>query len=156
MRKCLALCAVLVLLSVIAGCSFPHNEFEETVQFYYRRAEYSYHSQEPVIAAERREVTGHRSDMDYLVTLYLMGPIDKELALPFPAGTRLEQIQKEEKSLTVKLSDTGRALTDVRFSLACACLSETCIGMGDFDSITIISGARSLTTSSEDLLLTDD
>lgn len=154
MKKRMAVCLILMLC--LAGCGLFRNDFEDTMTFYYRRAEYSYHVQEPVIAGEQREVTGHRENTDYLVSMYLMGPLNKELSLPFPAGTKMVQTHLEEGKLTIELTDTGKALTDARFSLACACLSNTFMELEDVSSVTVISGSRSLTTTAEDLLLTDN
>lgn len=154
MKKRLAVCLILILC--LAGCSWLRNDFEDTMIFYYRRAEYSYHAQEPVIVGERREVTGHRENTDYLVSMYLMGPLNKELSSPFPAGTRMVQTHLEEGKLSIELTDTGSALTDIRFSLACACLSKTFMELENVSSVTVISGSHSLTTTAEDLLLTDN
>lgn len=154
MKKRIVICLLLALC--LTGCSWFRNDFEDTMNFYYRRTEYSYHAQEPVIVGERREVTGHRENTDYLMTMYLMGPLNKELSLPFPAGTRMVQTRLEDEKLTIELTDTGRSLTDVRFSLACACLSKTFMELENVSSVTVISGSRSLTTTAEDLLLTDN
>lgn len=153
MKRLFACC--LLVSWLLAGCSFLHNEFEESASFYYPRKVYDYHGQTPVIASEVREVTGHLQELEYMMSLYLMGPLDKELGSPFPPGTRLVQVSQDDNGLTVELTDTGRALTDIRFSLACACLSKTCMELCGVESVTVVSGLRSLTTAQENLLLTD-
>lgn len=156
MRKSICCLLVCLLLLPIIGCSVMQNEFEDSASFFYRRKEYSYHDNQPVIVGERREITGHREDLNYVVSLYLMGPLSEGLVLPFPPGTRLVQTSLEGETLTVELTDTGKALTDARFSLACACLSKTCMDLVPVLSVTVVSGSRSQTTAAEELLLTDN
>lgn len=156
MKRVFACCLAILIMIATAGCSSLNHDFENTVSFYYPRVEYDYQAEMPVIAPEYREVTGHRNDLDYLVSLYLMGPLNNELVVPFPAGTRLVKTAQENASLTVELTDTGRALSDIRFSLACACLSKTCMELTEVQSVTVVSGSRRLTTTEESLLLIDN
>lgn len=145
------ICLILAAM-MLAGCSFS---FGDSTEFYYRRKAFDYYGVSPVIASERRDVTGHADDLNYLLNLYLMGPVDGDLESPFPAGTRLYEIQTEGSRMTVILSDTGKALSDPGFSLACVCLGRTCMHLTEAEEITIISGNRSITVMESDSLLTD-
>ena len=104
---------------------------------------------------EEREVTGYRDNLKYLLTFYLMGPISQELSSPLPRGTQLYSIGQDSAELIIELSDTASTLNDSRFSLACACLSMTCMGLTNAERVTIVSGSRSLTFASDNLLLSD-
>lgn len=148
-----ALGTALVLL--LSACAL-WNRFDDSVSFYYRKAEFDYTGSSPVIGSEKREITGHRGDWNYLVSLYLMGPVDGNLKSPFPAGTRLVAVRREEDTLIVELTDTRSALTDSGLSLASACLTQTCMEFTDVTAVTLVSGSRSITTTGEELLLTDD
>ena len=84
-----------------------------------------------------------------------MGPISQELFSPLPRGIQLYGIQQDSGELTIEISNTAATLSDAEFSLACACLSMTCMGLTDTDSVTIVSGSRNLTLNRENLLLND-
>ena len=130
---CIAL-AIILLVSLLPGCG---QKMKEPVTFYYQITNYQENMVSP-IAGEEREVAGYRDNLKYLLTFYLMGPISQE-------GTEL----------TIEISDTASALNDSGFSLACACLSMTCMGLTNAERVTIISGSRSLTFDRTNLLLSD-
>lgn len=147
---CLIL-SVLLLLSLLAGCG---QKLNEPVTFYYQKNAYEENMDSP-IAGEEREVSGHRDNLKYLLSFYLMGPIGKDLVSPLPRGTQLNTVSREDGALTIELSNTTSLLSDSEFSLACACLSLTCMGLTDAEAVTVVSGSRSLTLSRENLLLSD-
>lgn len=145
------ICIFLAAL-MLAGCSFS---FGDRTEFYYCRREFDYYGDSPVIASEKRDVTGHADDLRYLLSLYLMGPVDTELVCPFPAGTRLTDVQQDDGTLTVILTDTSKSLSDPGFSLAAVCLGKTCMALTGAEAVTIVSGNRTTTVTEADLLLTD-
>ena len=147
---CIAL-AIILLVSLLPGCG---QKMKEPVTFYYQITNYQENMVSP-IAGEEREVAGYRDNLKYLLTFYLMGPISQELSSPLPRGTQLCGISQEGTELTIEISDTASTLNDSRFSLACACLSMTCMGLTNAERVTIVSGSRSLTFASDNLLLSD-
>lgn len=152
MKKMLCTALVIVLLvSLLPGCG---QKIKEPVTFYYLITNYQENMVSP-IAGEEREVAGYRDNLKYLLTFYLMGPISQELSSPLPRGTQLCSIGQDGANLTIEISDTASALNDSRFSLACACLSMTCMGLISAERVTIVSGSRSLTFGSDNLLLSD-
>ena len=56
---------------------------------------------------------------------------------------------------TIEIWYTSGLLSDAEFSLACACLSMTCMELVNAEKVTIVSGSRSLTLSRDNLLLND-
>ena len=156
MKRFLITAAMFSLIFALFGCANDNNAGQDQVQFYYRRGEYTYGTDETVVSPEQRDITGHAEDLDYLLALYLMGPMDEELVSPFPASVRLLSVYQAADQLTVELTDAGKALTDAQFTLACGCLTKTCIELTDAVSVTILSGERSITMGAEDLLLFDD
>ena len=64
-------------------------------------------------------------------------------------------MEQEGTALTIEISNTSALLSDAEFSLACACLSMTCMGLANVENVTIVSGSRSLTLSRDNLLLND-
>ena len=147
---CTAL-AVSMLLSLLSGCN---QKPKEPVVFYYRKEAYQEKMDSP-IAGEEREVTGYRDNLKYLLSFYLMGPVSSGLVSPLPRGTTLYTITQEGAELTIEISNTAALLSDSEFSLACACLSLTCMGLTGAENVTIVSGSRSLTLSRDNLLLND-
>ena len=148
---CLILAAVL-LLPLLNGCG---EQIKEPVTFYYLRRNYR-EEMDGLIACEEREASGHRDSLEYLLAFYLMGPVDEELRSPLPRGTILFSLHQEGTELTLSISDTSSSLTDYEFSLACACLSLTCMDLVSVEEVTVTSGSRSLTLGRDSLTLTDN
>ena len=142
---------VSVLLSTLSGCG---QKLNEPVTFYYLKSSYQENLDSPIVG-EEREVAGHRDNLKYLLSFYLMGPIGKELSSPLPRGTQLYTVEQEGTALTIEISNTSALLSDAEFSLACACLSMTCMELVNAEKVTIVSGSRSLTLSRGNLLLND-
>ena len=142
---CLILTAA-TLICLLPGCA---ERVKEPVAFYYLRENPS-RGLGPEIAGEVREGSGHRDNLRYL-----MGPADKELTSPLPRGTVLYQLEQTEDGVTIGISDTSEALSDSRFSLACACLSMTCMELLPVKEITVVSGNRNTTIRRDSLILKD-
>ena len=147
---CLML-TVSMLLCLLTGCV---ERAKEPVTFYYLRENPS-RGLGPEIAGEIREGSGHRDNLRYLLAFYLLGPADKELSSPLPRGTVLYQLEQTEDAVTITISDTSESLNDSRFSLACACLSMTCMELLRVKEITVVSGSRNTTIRQDNLILTD-
>ena len=157
MRKITALLLAVVLLLGLTGCM----QTTDTATFYYARHEdsYIYGMDNAVIAGEYRDITGHRGDLKYLLTLYFHGPTSEYLHSPFPSGLVLRSVTQEANALHVELSASLTMLTGTDLTLACACLARTCFGLTDAESVTITSdglGFVSMTLTRESLLLVDD
>ena len=147
---CLILTAA-TLICLLPGCA---ERVKEPVTFYYLRENPS-RGLGPEIAGEIREGSGHRDNLRYLLAFYLMGPADKELTSPLPRGTTLYQLEQTEDAVTIGISDTSEALSDSGFSLACACLSMTCMELLPVKEITVVSGSRNTTIRRDSLILKD-
>ena len=148
---CLMLCFLMTLLS---GC---HSESTGETAFYYCRdpQQHQYFEDGSVIHAEYRDLLGHRDDLQYMVGLYLAGPMEEGLLSPFPKTTRLLSIQKEQDEIIVELSEHGQTIPDSAFSLACACLTLTCVNFTDCQTVTVNSGDRSMTMHADQIILLD-
>lgn len=156
MKRSISFLMILSIMLALCGCSFGQRSSEDHVTFYYCRTEYAYGTEDGVIAGEDRDVTGHTGDLSYLLPLYLVGPLDEELISPFPARTQLVSMESQEDSLLLALSDTSGSLSDSQFSLACACLTMTCLELTNAAEVIITSGQRTVTMTRESLLLFDD
>ncbi len=148
-------CLLLCLSLLLTGCGFFGERIKEPVTFYYLRDEYQFGSGGGVIGSEIREASGHRDSLSYLLALYLIGPSDEELHSPIPRGINIFSAELVENTVKLKLSDTSASLTDAGFSLACACLTLTCLDLTGAEEVTITSGSRSVTMSRDNLTLFD-
>ena len=152
MKRFICLMLALLLLLLCGGCA---DSLSKDATFYYCTADYQFGKDTPVILGESRDISGHEGELSYLVALYLAGPSGKKLVSPFPKNTKLVSVQTEDDHVTIELSYLGRQITDSRFVLACACLTLTTMDVTDAQSVTILSGERSITMDAKDLLLYD-
>lgn len=155
MRRCIAILLTLSLSVCLFGCSF--SGIKEPVEFYYprRQADLALSPEDGAIVSEMREASGHRSDLYYLLSLYLQGPLDSKLVSPFPAGTRLVEVRSEDSVLHVTLNEAFAGLTGLDLTIACACLAKTCLSMSGAEQVHIET-APSTTGDFIDLTLDRD
>lgn len=149
------LTVLLLLFCLLGGCSLSGASGSE-VSFYYSRKDFSYGSQDAVVVAEQRDISGHEGDMKYILSLYLMGPLDEELTGIFPVTARIVGVKQDGTTLRIHLTPIAKALSEVEFSLACSCMTMTCMELTDCSQVCIICGDKTVTLSSADLLLFDD
>lgn len=147
---------IILAAMLLGGCGSQGQQMKEPVTFYYLRDQYRYGNSQSIMDGEEREVSGHRGDLRYLMALYLLGPSSEELRCPLPLGTRILSAEQEDGRITLTLSEVPASMTDTTFSLACACLSRTCLSLTEADSVTVISGSRSITMDADNLVLTDN
>lgn len=146
-------CLILVVGLLLSGCSFFGDRIREPVTFHYLCGNY----QEElccVIVSEERETSGHTQDLSYLLALYLMGPTEEDHASPLPSDTRITS-EIADGHILLELSGISPAMSDIDFSLACACLTLTCLDIVDAEDVTIRSGDREKTMNSASLTLYD-
>ncbi|MCI7808510.1 hypothetical protein MR626_04370 [bacterium] len=153
MRK--GLCLLLVLCLFLSGCTLTREGQNEVVTFYYLREEYQYGAENSVIVAEEREASGHGRDLSYLLAFYLMGPMKEGLVCPLPEGTGIVSVEQASSGISLVLTDTLETLSDADYSLACACLTLTCLNITGGEKVTITSGSRSVTMTRNTLTLFD-
>lgn len=137
MRKLICFLLAGLLALSMTGCTNGSTDSE--VPFYYPRAEFDHGTPDGVMATEIREVSGHDQELRYLMALYLQGPTDPELRIPFPDGTVLVELLQEDGTVTVTLSSGITRLEDIDLTVACACLAETCFANSDAQQVNIQS-----------------
>ena len=154
MKKYLILLLSALLLLGMTACRSGDSN---TVQFYYCRDPRSnpYFEEGGVIHSESRDLTGHRGDLQYMLGLYLTGPMEDGLLFPFSRQTRLLSVQIQDSELHIELSDHTKSLSDSEFSLSCACLTLTCLDFTQCQSVTIVSGGRTVTMNRDNIILQD-
>lgn len=154
MKRMICLVLILCILIPLSGCGSEN----ETAQFHYRRVRFEYgtEAQDSVIASEKRNITGHSGELSYLISLYLAGPLGESLRSPFPQDIRLFRAYQAGSLVFIELSDVGENFSSAEFTLACACLSLTCMELTDAEAINVVSGERSITLHRDNLFLYDD
>ena len=151
MKRIFSLILCLLLVFCLAGC-----QKKESVQFYYLRSEVQYGLADGVIASESREISLEGTSLEYLLKLYLEGPVSQELRSPFPAGTALVSLSRNDTQLTVTLSEVFSRLENVNYTVACACVASTGFSLTDAESVTILSGDTVITLTRNNVSFWDE
>lgn len=154
MRKFAMLLCLMVLLT---GCTGS----EQGLRFAYQQKEPRYGSADGVIGWENRQAPGHEEDLQYLLTLYLEGPLDDTLFSPFPAGTALEGFTYSDSTLYVTLTEQYAGLDGIAHTVASACIAQTCFQLTPAEKVVIKCtseqfGNKSITLYRDSVLLYDD
>ena len=153
MKKCILIILAAVIL-LLSGC---HSGQREGTLFYYCRdpEQYRYFEEDGVIYPESRDLMNHRNDLRYMISLYLAGPLEEGVAMPFAKATKLLSVEMRDDVIYIELSSHNKILTDSEFSLACACLTLTCMDYTPCQAVTITSAERSITMDAQSILLSD-
>ena len=141
MKHILSLLLVTVLM--LSGCALS-SQATEPVTFYYLRQhtqeeEYHLFFSEGAIGAEEREVTGYRNDLDYLLALYMRGPVDSSLRFPFPVGSKIIGTHLEDRKLTVAMNAISSRFNEMDVTVSCACIAKTCMELADVTEVIVES-----------------
>lgn len=145
------ICSLLLLALLLGGCG-NFAQMKEPVSFYYVRQDYSSDMLE-VLDSELWEAAGHRDDLHYLLALYFMGPSREDLISPLPPDARLISLEQSDSCITLNLTELS--MSDADYTLACACLARTLLGITDAQQITIISASKNVTLYKDNLALCD-
>lgn len=140
------LCVILLLTLVLSGCSLGLEQTKEPVIFYYMRQHtgedaYDAFFSEGVIGQEIREASGHRSDLQYLLALYMQGPNDPDLQFPFPVGSKVMETRIEDGKLIIVMNAISSRFDELDVTVSCACIAKTCMELVDVEEVTVMSCA---------------
>lgn len=147
------LCVILCACFLFSGCGFFGERIREPVTFYYICEKY----QDElccVIVSEQREASGHSGDLSYLLALYSMGPTSDGMVSPLPPGTQISPTI-EENHIELELITYGNSMSEIEFSLACACLTLTSLEISGAEEVTVYCGDRIRTMNRSALTLQD-
>ena len=152
------LCVLAAALILLTGCSSSVQE-RGRLTFYYLQKDYLHSSGESVLSGEKRSVVG---TMEAILQSYLQGPHSNALISPFPEGIQLEELKLENRCLYIDLGKSLASLTEIRLTLACSALANTCFSLWDIDQVEIRAGGSllgdqdSITITKDSVLFTDD
>lgn len=160
MKRLLCLLLGMLLLGSLPACHFSEGgDILEPVEFCYVRSsdQFLYGTESGVFGTEVREASGHRDDLNYLLSMYMRGPQSAQLLSPFPAGCRLRDIRYNGSTVCLVLTGELLTLENKDLTIACAALAQTCLGLSDATAVRIESEADgkafSITLDASSLLL---
>lgn len=157
-KKTMVILGSLLALILLICLGVPQKDLSGTVTFYYARKDFAYGTPDGAIGSELREVRGHEHDLNYLLALYLEGPLDENLRSPLPGKSRVRILDLETvgDALHITLSDLSNAMTDSEFTMASACLTKTCLEILNVQAVLIESGDRSVRMNPANLQFYDE
>ena len=159
--KYLRLIAGGLVLTLLCGCGnwLPGKK---AVLFYYLRSDITYTGSNGVIAAEIPDNPDGSADLIQLLEQYLTGPEHDGLRSPFPEGILLLKAEQYEGTVYLEFNDRLASLSGMDLTLACACITKTCLNLTDATSVSIcaegvsLDGAAQITMTAESLVLLEN
>ena len=161
MKRLLLTILALAMAAAMLGCNLSDSDILEPVEFFYRLVTDETQATDTLIGSETREAAGHSGDLNYLLSMYLQGPLDETLTAPFPRGCKLQRVTWEQDTLCVTLDSSITTLKNMDRTLACACIAKTCFSLTEISQVRIVAtGTEStdsldMTIGRDDLLLRD-
>ena len=157
---------LMILALLLSGCSSGQDESKDSVMFYYLQSRseaetYDAFFSQGAIGAEKRDISGHRQDLNYLIALYLHGPMNDLLESPFPSDCRLNGIKTDADRLIISLDTELSGMSEIDITVAFACLAKTCMELTDAETVQIEAATEEASTphtrafTRDSLLLTD-
>lgn len=161
MKRLICLCLVLFLLSTLSGCNNQEEKQPNpTVNFYYCNVSAIQETNTSFVAAEKRTLEGHVNSLEFLIDLYLDGPISTALSTPFPEGLKSESITISNNRVQITLNSRLSELKGIDFTVACVCLAKTAQELAQAEYVYIsyensTSGRRHTVSIGPDAFLDD-
>jgi hypothetical protein len=160
MKKCFILLLILCLL--LAGCARQQTSLITTLKFYYPLQVADYTLGASYIQPELREGAGVDKSLKNMLNLYLKGPKDQiTFQMPFRYNTQVVSISRGSTMLDITLNRGFANYTGLDLTIACACITMTCMELTDVTVVriraenTTLDGAEFIEMSAESLLLVD-
>lgn len=152
--------AVILLLCTLCGCA---GQFSQTtpIYFYYLRSDISYTGTTGVISSDLRDDLDPSAPLLQILEQYLSGPDGDDLLSPFPEDIEIVSAVQKDNLLLLEFNDRLSSLSGMDLTLACACITKTCLGLTDATSVSIrskgaaLDGAAQITMTADSLLLLD-
>lgn len=128
---------VLAALILLSACSRPLEPPQSPVTFYYKNAQIQYGTSSGVIGTEQREGLHHEQDYRWILDAYFCGPLSEQLQSPFPKGTQALDYSYDGGILTLTMSEEFSKLTGLDLSVACSCITLTCLDLAGVTAVRI-------------------
>ncbi len=152
-----------LLLLLIPGCGKQPaiKDMVCPIKFYYKVTDDRYESTGEALDWLLFEAAGHEKDYFWILNAYFDGPSDESLLAPFPNSLELLTVQQDDTNLRVNVSDELSQLSGIDLTLACSCITLTCLEMEGIESVTItangspLDGKHAVVMDKGDILLED-
>lgn len=159
MRRLIALCLSAVVLfcgCTANGSAAETGEEKQNLNFYYTAKDLDELSDDLTVQAEKRNMRVYT--LDQLLDAYFKGPASEHLASPFPDGTHVVSISKDENGLVLVMSGEYFTLSGIDLSLAACCLVNTVCEYAGVEQITVVDEMERvrLTLAPDSYLLTNE
>ena len=163
MKKLLSIILLLCVFIQLSACGDNDTgELHGAADFYYLTEEVTYHSENGLIASEKRDANNYYDDLSTLLNQYLQGPDKTGLVSPFPENTTVSEITHNNGILSIELSKEFGQINGYDLSVACACLTLTVQQFVTVNLVQIsaegvdLDGNKYITMNTDSLLLIDN
>lgn len=148
---------LLLSLCLLIGCfgcgrQMAADQPKSPMKFYYKTVDARYGEGQGATGYELREVYGHESDYVWILTEYLQGPVSQELVAPFQRSVSVVSAERVGTQLQLCMSEELANLSGVDLTLACACITWTCLECSGVESVSIRAVGRQLDGKEEIVL----
>lgn len=160
-RRIMAL-FLLVPLILLTGCHVEmQNESGESVRFYYLVTDARLETGEGPADWELFDIQGHETDYEWILANYFAGPSTEGLTAPFPKTTSLISVEVLDGVAYVNASKELAQLTGIDVTIACSCITMTCLQLEGIESVVIradgwdLNGRHMVSMNADSLILED-
>ena len=159
MKRCLALLLLMLSLFQCCGCQ-KETPAPQGTAFYYCAANISFDMTSTTILAEYRQ-TPSQDTLQQMLTKYFAGPASAQLRSPFPVGLKLVEVRQDGQTVHITVSDALATLSGLELTLACACITLTCLDFTGADQVMIyaqdalLDGQKTITMDRDTICLLD-
>lgn len=152
---------LILLLGIALLCGCTGRLGSDGMQFYYLCSEVEYNSPSGVITPVTANGVDRSAPLDQILEQYLSGPDNDGLLSPFPEETKLLSVEQKDDTIYLVFNARLGSLTGMDLTLACACLTMTCLDLTDAANVSIraegamLDGAQQITMNADSLVLLD-
>lgn len=147
MRRVILFLLLIFFLFNLCGCGMSGLDNPNKVQFYYEANSLTYKTSSSILVPERRDCTLYKDDDLALVNYYFAGPESETCKSPFPSEVRATKLTVSSDTVNIYMNDRFSDIKGLKFTVACACLSQTLMELYQRDHVKIFA-ARSFSDGS--------
>ena len=150
MKRLFTFTLLLIILTSLCSCTFPNTQ-QSRITFYYIKTPDDFDGSSDIIVPFHPSSDDDNRDLSEILDAYLSGPSNNSCTSPFPQGTTIEEIVLSRSNAQLTLNRQFATLSDIDFTIACACLTKTVIDLTGVNTVQVqvngsqILGADSLT-----------
>lgn len=144
MKKILICLLLFVLLCTMVSCAFDTKQ-QGRITFYYIQNPEDFDGNSAIVVPFYPPTNDKNKELAEILATYIKGPSNNSCSTPFPDGTEIEEIIVSRSTAEITLNSQFATITDVDFTVACACLTKTVIGLTGVNTVQVqVNGAQLL------------